>query len=421
MSRSLTRAWAPVPLKGPSSRITPRFASTSRAASFTGIGSVLVSITIVPRFAEAASSAATSAKARAEGSDVMMMPDRLATSRGLRAATPPARLCSARRRGTTSKPATRNPARARFADIAEPMIPSPIIPTDCCAISIPPRLGILTIAGLRPAADRQVARRDVGLVFALDRHFVRRAGVAAYPGNGDDGRVFHDGRAKAEDLAEDGAIRLVAERNVDGAPLDSHRADEVVDDLVGDGQTGGGVVDWESLQDGPRQGDRRFGEVGERQGLGDLIPYELVLISGNRHQRQNGHDPDHDHHFNEGETAGAHGRGRVYPAFGTDENTLLSRPQPSGIEQKWRGFWSAWTSAALSPTVWRSIATAASPRRNLLPPRPISPRACSPRCASRPSGSGSRSSSSAARSRCSPTAPPSARTRLSRGRARASA
>src|SRR5882762_3302545 len=131
MIRSLTRACAPVPLKGQSSRITPRFARTSRAASFTGIGNVLVSITIVPRFAEAASSAATSAKARAEGSDVMMMPDRLATSRGLRAATPPARLCSARRRGTTSKPATRNPARSVFADIAEPMIPRPIIPTVC--------------------------------------------------------------------------------------------------------------------------------------------------------------------------------------------------------------------------------------------------------------------------------------------------
>src|SRR2546429_292971 len=44
--RSFTRAWAPVPLKGQSRRTTPRRASTSRAASLTGIGSVLVSITI---------------------------------------------------------------------------------------------------------------------------------------------------------------------------------------------------------------------------------------------------------------------------------------------------------------------------------------------------------------------------------------
>src|SRR5439155_23898201 len=63
--------------------ISPRFASTSRAASLTAIGSVLVSITIVPRFAEAASSAATSARARAEGSEVTMRSARLATSLGL--------------------------------------------------------------------------------------------------------------------------------------------------------------------------------------------------------------------------------------------------------------------------------------------------------------------------------------------------
>src|SRR6266850_5640743 len=135
MSRSLTRAWAPVPLKGQSSRITPRFASTLRAASFTGIGSVLVSITIVPRLADAPSSAATSARAYAEGSEVMTISVQRTTSRGLLAATPPARACSARRRGTTSKPVTRNPERMRFADIAEPMIPSPIIPTVCCFIA----------------------------------------------------------------------------------------------------------------------------------------------------------------------------------------------------------------------------------------------------------------------------------------------
>src|SRR6266852_4067586 len=131
MIRSLTRAWAPVPLKGQSSRITPRFASTSRAASFTGIGSVLVSITIAPRPADRESSAAVWERASAEGSEVTMHSARRATSRGLRAATPPERACSARRRGTTSKPATRNPARARLADIAEPIIPRPIIPTVC--------------------------------------------------------------------------------------------------------------------------------------------------------------------------------------------------------------------------------------------------------------------------------------------------
>src|SRR5258706_561931 len=135
MSRSLTRAWAPVPLKGESSRITPRFASTLRATSFTGIGSVLVSITIVPRLADAARPEATSASAPAEGSEVMMMPDRRATSPGLLAATPPERLCSARRREATSNPTTRNPARPRLDDIAEPMIPRPIIPTVCCFIA----------------------------------------------------------------------------------------------------------------------------------------------------------------------------------------------------------------------------------------------------------------------------------------------
>src|SRR5204863_225455 len=115
--------------------ITPRFASTSRAFRFTAIGSVLVSITIVPRLADAASSPATSARARAEGSELMMMLERRATSRGLLAATPPERACSVRRRGATSKPATRNPARARFADIAEPMIPRPTIPTVCSFIA----------------------------------------------------------------------------------------------------------------------------------------------------------------------------------------------------------------------------------------------------------------------------------------------
>src|SRR6266853_705101 len=416
MSRSLTRACAPVPLKGQSSRITPRFARTSRAASFTLIGRVLVSITTVPRLADAPSSAATSARARAEGSEVMIGSARLATSRGLFAATPPERLCSARRRGTTSKPATRNPARMRFADIAEPMIPRPIIPTVCCAISVPPRLGILTIAALRPAPDRQVTRWNIGAVLAFDRHLLRRGGVAAHPRDRDDGRVFHDSRTKREDLAENDVVRLVAERDVDGAALDGHRLDVVVDDLLGDGQAGGGVVGRESLQGGPRQGDRRLRDVGERQGLGDLVPYELVLISGNRHQRQNGHDPDDDHHFQDGETAGMHGRDESTPALGVDQNTLLSRPQPSGIEQKWPGFWSAWTSAALSPIAWCSIVTAASPRRNLLPPRPISQKACSPRCAWRPSASDSPSSDSAAKLRCSPTARPSAPTPSSRER-----
>ncbi len=135
MSRSFTRAWAPVPLKGQSRRTTPRRASTSRAVSFTGIGRVLVSITIVPRVADAASSAATSARAWAEGSEVMTISARRATSRGLRAAMPPERACSVRRRGTTSKPTTRNPARVRLKDIAAPMMPRPTIPTVCCAIA----------------------------------------------------------------------------------------------------------------------------------------------------------------------------------------------------------------------------------------------------------------------------------------------
>src|SRR5438876_739968 len=81
-----------------------------------------------------APSATTSARAPTEGSEVTMRSARLATSRGLFAATPPARWCSAHRRGTTSKPATRNPARPRLNDIAEPMMPRPTIPTVCCVI-----------------------------------------------------------------------------------------------------------------------------------------------------------------------------------------------------------------------------------------------------------------------------------------------
>src|SRR5258708_4214225 len=122
MSRSLTRAWAPVPLKGQSSRITPRFASTSRAASLTGIGSVLVSITIAPRPADCVSSAAVRARASADGSEVMMMSARRATSRGLRAAIPPERACSARRRGTNStSPLFRDRSSPPFAASSLPL------------------------------------------------------------------------------------------------------------------------------------------------------------------------------------------------------------------------------------------------------------------------------------------------------------
>src|SRR6266849_2491420 len=81
MMRSLTRAWAPVPLKGQSRRTTPRRASTLRAASFTGIGSVLVSITIAPRPADCESSTTLWERASAEGSEVTMFSARRATAR----------------------------------------------------------------------------------------------------------------------------------------------------------------------------------------------------------------------------------------------------------------------------------------------------------------------------------------------------
>src|SRR5712692_132126 len=182
MMRSLTRAWAPVPLKGQSRRTTPRRASTLRAASFTGIGSVLVSITIAPRPADCESSTTVWERASAEGSEVTMISARRATSRGLRAATPPERACSAHRRGTMSNPATRNPARARFADIAEPMIPRPIIPTVCRFIAF---LFFCWSADKYATILAQKRRRSGGLSFGFAgrrghrRHVHRLRGARA--------------------------------------------------------------------------------------------------------------------------------------------------------------------------------------------------------------------------------------------------
>jgi len=74
-------------------------------------------------------SALTDASASAEGREVMIMGERAATSRPRRAGRPPARLSAVRRAATGSKPRTSNPALTRLADIADPMIPRPIIPT----------------------------------------------------------------------------------------------------------------------------------------------------------------------------------------------------------------------------------------------------------------------------------------------------
>src|SRR6185369_14960929 len=72
------------------------------------------------------------------------------------------------------------------------------------------------------AFDRQIGRGHRRIVRALDRHLVRRGGVAANPRDGDDGRVFYHGRPKRQHLALEDAVRTVAELDVDGARSHCH-------------------------------------------------------------------------------------------------------------------------------------------------------------------------------------------------------
>jgi len=132
-------------------------------------------------------------------------------------------------------------------------------------------------------------------------------------------------------------------------------------------------------QDGPRQGDRGLGEVGERQGLGDLIPYELVLISGNRHQRQNGHDPDDDHHFNEVKPQVRMAGDESTPPLARMKIRYYPALNPVEIEQKWRGFWSG---VDIGGTFTDCVALDRDGRDEIFfHPANFGRRACSPRCA----------------------------------------
>jgi hypothetical protein len=71
----------------------------------------------------------TSSSAATLGSTLMMMPARCATSRAERAGVPPVCANASSLSAETSKPMTSKPAWSRFADIAEPMIPRPSMPT----------------------------------------------------------------------------------------------------------------------------------------------------------------------------------------------------------------------------------------------------------------------------------------------------
>ena len=90
---------------------------------------MLVSTTTRSRGLARTISSTTVSSAAADGSEVMTIEARRATSPFDRATTPPARRCAARAFGTTSWPTTRKPAFIRFDAIAEPMMPSPIMPT----------------------------------------------------------------------------------------------------------------------------------------------------------------------------------------------------------------------------------------------------------------------------------------------------
>ena len=119
------RACAPVPESGQSRSVTPRRSRTTRASSFTSMGSVLVSITIFARPFDCAISRATFTSACAVGSDVMRIGARRARSRTSFALVPPARSKSLRRFATMSKPTVSMPAAIRLADMADPMMPRP--------------------------------------------------------------------------------------------------------------------------------------------------------------------------------------------------------------------------------------------------------------------------------------------------------
>src|SRR5581483_5920481 len=121
-TRSPARAWAPVPLTGQSSRVTPTAARRARPASLAGNESVLVSTTRSAPF----SSPTTAAKASSDGSDSNTTSTPApTTSATLATGVVP----SITREGSASWATTPKPASTRWRANAPPMVPTPIRPT----------------------------------------------------------------------------------------------------------------------------------------------------------------------------------------------------------------------------------------------------------------------------------------------------
>ena len=162
------------------------------------------------------------------------------------------------------------------------------------ALSRPDASNSITAAPRRRRAARQLSgRKRTGtsvLLRPLHDHLVRRLGVAAHPGDRNDARVLDHAGAQAQHLALDRDVGAVAEGDLDRARLDRDRADVLVDDLVGDRQAGGGVVDRQLARRRPRVGDLRLDDVGELDRFDDAIADHLVGHAGQRDQRQ--HDDD---------------------------------------------------------------------------------------------------------------------------------
>ena len=144
-------------------------------------------------------------------------------------------------------------------------------------------------------------------------HLVRRLGIAAHPGHRNDARVLDHAGTQAQHLALDRDVGAVAEGDLDRARLDRDRADVLVDDLVGDRQPGGGVVDRKLSRRRPRVGDLRLDDVGELDRLDDAIADHLVGHAGQRDQRQHDDDGEHDHQLDQREAARGRSTRRTAP------------------------------------------------------------------------------------------------------------
>src|SRR5215471_11364834 len=114
------------------------------------------------------------------------------------------------------------------------------------------------------AVGRQIIRGDTGSVLAHDGHLARYIGVAAYPRDRHDRSVRDDRRTQRQNLALHGTACVVAKGYVDHAVVDRNRADIVVDDFLGGGQTGGAIVRRQGLGRSPGLRDRGLRNVSKR-------------------------------------------------------------------------------------------------------------------------------------------------------------